>query len=270
MRPEENRIAHAVVFSAPSPEESLRLARRFAQKILCERAGERPCGRCAACRKAEAGVHPDLITVRRLEDDKGRPRREITVDQIRAVNRDAWILPNEAARKVYLIAEADKMNPAAQNAALKLLEEPPNGAVFLLCVTNPELLLPTVRSRCAEVRGAGEEQQPEPESMKQALDFLRVAATGDRAQLLRWCCAQENLDQRDAQDLVEALCLAATDVLCGRREAPGLSRRQLAEIAALGARCGEYLRVNTGSKHIFGLLAVDTPLGSGNRGVSID
>ena len=78
----------------------------------------KPCGVCRDCRKVAAGIHPDLITVRRLEDDKGRPRREIVVDQIRAVNQAAWILPNEAQRKVYLIAEADKMNPAAQNAAL--------------------------------------------------------------------------------------------------------------------------------------------------------
>ena len=204
--------------------------------------------------------------MRRLEDDKGRARREIVIDQIRAVNQDAWILPNEAARKVYLIAEADKMNPAAQNAALKLLEEPPNGAVFLLCVTNPSLLLPTVRSRCVERRGAGGEQEPEQESLKLAGEYLRAAAAGDRAGLVRWCFAQENLDQRDTQALIEALCLTVTDMLCARQANPGLSTRQLTEIAALASRCGEYLRVNTGSKHIFGLLAVDTPLGSGNRG----
>lgn len=264
------RIGQAYIFSAPSAEESEREARRFAQQILCERGGDRACGRCAACRKAEAGIHPDLITVRRLEDEKGRARREIVVDQIRAVNQDAWILPNEAQRKVYLIAEADKMNPAAQNAALKLLEEPPNGAVFLLCVTNPALLLPTVRSRCMERRSAAGEQGPEEESLKLAEEYLRAAAAGDRAGLVRWCFAQENLDQRDTLALAEAISLAATDMLCARRSNPGLGTRQLAEIAALAARCGDYLRVNTGSKHIFGLLAVDTPLGSGNRGQSID
>ena len=266
MAADEQRIGHAYIISAPSAEESLRLARRFAQRVLCERGGEQPCGRCTACRKVEADIHPDLITVRRQEDDKGRPRREIVVDQIRAVNQDAWILPNEAARKVYLIAEADKMNPAAQNAALKLLEEPPNGAVFLLCVTNPGLLLPTVRSRCVERRSAEGEQAPEQESAKLAAEYLRTAATGDRAKLVRWCFAQESLDQRETQALVEALGLMVTDMLCARRSDLGLSRRQLTEIAALAARCGDYLRVNTGSKHIFGLLAVDTPLGSGNRG----
>ena len=227
------RIGQAYIFSAPSAEESERAARRFAQRILCERGGAQACGRCAACRKAEAGIHPDLITVRRPEDDKGRPRREIVIDQIRAVNQDAWILPNEAQRKVYLIAEADKMNAAAQNAALKLLEEPPNGAVFLLCVSNPALLLPTVRSRCIERRSAEGGQEPEQESVKLAEEYLRAVAAGDRAGLVRWCFAQENLDQRETQAMVEALCLTVTDLLCARRPNPGLNTRQLTEIAAL-------------------------------------
>ncbi len=259
-------MSHAYILAAPSDEECLNMARDLAQSILCERGGERPCGRCAACRKAAADIHPDLITVRRLSDDKGRPRKEIVVDQIRDVNRDAWVLPNEAARKVYIISEADKMNPAAQNAALKLLEEPPNGAVFLLCATNPSLLLPTVRSRCALRRSAAGELAADGESLKLAADFLRAAAGGDRAQLLHWCVAQEGLDQRSCTAFVEALRQQVTDMLCGRKNTLGIGRDRLMELAALSGRCAEYLRVNTGSKHIFGLLAVDTPLGSGNRG----
>ena len=240
------------------------MARAFAQGLLCERGGEQPCGRCAACRKVEAGIHPDLITVELQKDEKGRPRREITVDQIRAVNRDAWVLPNEAARKVYILADADKMNQAAQNAALKLLEEPPNGAVFLLCAVNPALLLDTVRSRCTERRSAAGETGPGEESLKLAEEYLRLTAAGDRAELLRWCFARETLDTRDAQALFEALRLAAADRLCRRRPDGGLNTRQLMEIEALAARCGDYLRVNTGVKHLFGLLAADTPVGGGN------
>lgn len=266
MRADDARRSHAYILAAPSQEESLRMARELSRAILCERGGDEPCGRCSACRKTAAGIHPDVITVTRTEDDKGRLRKEIRVDQIRDVNRDACVLPNEAARKVYIIAEADKMNPAAQNAALKLLEEPPNGAVFLLCVTNPGLLLPTVRSRCAELRAAGEEAAPEEESAKLAEAYLRAAAAGDRAQLLRWCMKNEEMEPRDARAFIEALSLRLTDMLCLRRGDLGLSRRQLAELSALAARCGEYLRVNAGVRHIFGLLAADAPLGGGNRG----
>ena len=67
-----------------------------------------------------------------MTDDKGRPKREIMVDQVRAMAADASILPNEAERKVYVIHEAELMNESAQNAALKLLEEPPAWVVFIL------------------------------------------------------------------------------------------------------------------------------------------
>ena len=263
---DERRMSHACILSAPTAEEGLRMARRLAQEALCERGGKQPCGRCAACRKVLGDIHPDLITVRRLTDDKGRLRREITVDQIRAVSDDAWVLPNEASRKVYIISEADRMNTPAQNAALKLLEEPPNGALFLLCVTNPALLLPTVRSRCAQQNSAAGEETADAESVKLAEGYLRAAASGDRAELIRWSFGQDSLDQRQMQALIEALSQTVTDMLCARRDSLGLSRRQLAEIAALAARCRDYLRVNTGAKHILGLLAADTPLGSGNRG----
>ena len=63
-------------------------------------------------------IHPDVITLGRLEDDKGRLKREIGVDQIRSLSADAYIMPNEAGRKVYLIREAETMNIPAQNAAL--------------------------------------------------------------------------------------------------------------------------------------------------------
>ena len=262
---DEKRLGHACILSASTEEESAREALRLAQAMLCRSSGRRPCGRCEACRKAAADIHPDLITVRREKDDNGRLKQNVTVDQIRAVFRDASVLPNEAAHKIYVIREADRMNLLAQNAALKLLEEPPNGAVFLLCTTNPGLLLPTVRSRCTEYRSAAPVQAAEGDGAP-AEDYLRAAASGDRAQLLRWCAAQEGLDQRETAALIESLRGAAADALCGRRSAPGLSRRQLSEIAALCGRCADYLRVNTGSKHIIGLLGADTPLGSGNRG----
>ena len=262
MAEDAKRMSHAYIVCAATPEESLALARRRAMALLCENArGGEPCGVCRACRKVEAGVHPDLVAVRRLLDDKGRQKKEIAVDQIRDVNRDAWILPNEGARKVYVIEEADKMNPAAQNAALKLLEEPPNGAAFLLCVTNAALLLDTVRSRCVMLRENGPGESGSEERRALAEEMLQCAAGGDRAAWLRWCVRHEDLDTREAQALFEALQLALTDRLCLRRDAGGLSRNQMVSFVALAARCADYLRVNTSVKHLFGLLAADAPLG---------
>lgn len=270
MRDKNLAYSHAVILAAPSREESLAQARKMAEAALCADPEHAPCGRCRACRKVREGIHPDVITVSRLTDDKGRLRREITVDQIRGVIADAVVLPNEAERKVYILDEADKMNPQAQNAALKLLEEPPERVTLLLCVSNPELLLSTVRSRCALVNVGTAESAPDAENAKLAEGWLKAAASLDRVELLRWCSAHETMDTRQAADFLEAACERVADALCERKSAPGLTAAQLMELERLLLRCRDYLRVNTGVKHIFGLLAVTIPAGGGNRGNSLD
>ena len=141
------RLSHAYILSSPDRAACLNLAGQIAAAAVCERGTDAPCGRCRGCRKARSGVHPDIIHVRREEG-----RQFLSVDQIRAMTADAYVLPNEAARKVYILDEADKMKtPEAQNAALKTLEEPPAGVIFLLCAENAGALLPTVRSRCVEL-----------------------------------------------------------------------------------------------------------------------
>ena len=142
------RLSHAYLISAPDMQAALAQVGELAAAAVCTGGGKKPCHQCRACHKVAENIHPDVITIARLEDDKGRPKREIGVDQIRQLSADACVMPNEAARKVYIIREAETMNIPAQNAALKLLEEPPLGALFLLCTTNASQLLPTVRSRC--------------------------------------------------------------------------------------------------------------------------
>ena len=116
-------LPHACIITGP-----LELARTAAAAMVCTAPlGERPCGRCVPCRKAEQEIHPDIMTLSGPKE--GKP---ITVDQIRALRADAYIRPNEGERKVYLLREADEMNPSAQNAMLKLLEEGPSYAAFLL------------------------------------------------------------------------------------------------------------------------------------------
>ena len=143
--------------------------------MLCESGGERPCGECRHCRKVFAGIHPDVISVAPGVDDKGRKRREILVDQVRFISADAQVMPNEARVKVYVVHDADRMNAAAQNALLKLLEEPPASAAFVLCAANPALLLPTVRSRCVLIRRNADAAEDEQSAAE--ID-IRIAALG--------------------------------------------------------------------------------------------
>ena len=255
---ENGRLPHACLICAPTREQALRRAGELAAAAVCSGTGKKPCGVCRDCRKAAAGVHPDIITVRRAADDKGKQKQNITVDQIRAVSADAVILPNEAARKVYLIDEAETMNPAAQNAALKLLEEPPAGAVFLLCTVNAMLLLPTVRSRCAIINLAGDaEGEADAAADELAVGYLKAVSTGDAAQVLRWCTQNENIDAQAMAAFLEALRQRLADLLCYRQRSKSLSRADLMRLCALSDQCTRYLKVNTNVKQLFGLLAVD-------------
>lgn len=256
------RLKQAYILSSPQRSEGVQAARRLAAAAVCTSGGAVPCMKCRGCRKALEGIHPDVIALRRPMDDKGRAKKEITVDQIRAMSADAYVLPNEAARKAYIIEDADMMNVQAQNAALKLLEEPPAGVMFILCVENSQLLLPTIRSRCAELSvapgSANAEDDAESESAKLARAYFKAVATGSRAKLCSFCFANDSLDLRAAADFIDAALELDADILCKRKADPGLGTQQLMHIYELLRRCEARLRVNTGVKHIFGLLAVDS------------
>ena len=250
-------IGHAYILSSPSREDALRKAREIAAAAVCLAGHDVPCGQCRGCRKASAGVHPDIISVRRQTDKSGNLRRELSVGQIRELSVDAQVLPNEAERKAYIIEEAELMNLNAQNAALKLLEEPPPTVIFLLCVSNPGLLLETVRSRCALIALSGEEDSPDEESRKLADGFLTAVRSGEALRLQRWI-AKNELSRLDATAaFVDAALQRTADMLCGRVSAGALSPEQQMQLYRLLQRCAEYLKVNVNAKHIFSLLAVD-------------
>jgi DNA polymerase III subunit delta' len=100
------------------------------------------CGTCAACTRIARGVHPDVLVLE--PGDTG----SIKIEQVREVVDRAAYRPFEGKRRVVIIDEADALVPAAQNALLKTLEEPPSLSVFILVTARPDVLLPTVRSRC--------------------------------------------------------------------------------------------------------------------------
>lgn len=139
------KASHCYLISGPEGSGKHTLATLLAAALQCSGGGEVPCRRCPQCRKIFSGSHPDLVTV----DDE--TRKTLPVAQIREVCADVFIRPNEGNRKIYLFPHAEKLTPACQNTLLKVLEEPPAYAVFLLLAPNPGLLLPTVRSRCAEL-----------------------------------------------------------------------------------------------------------------------
>ena len=139
-----NHISHFYLISGPEGSGKRTLAKLLSAAVLCK-GQSRPCGHCGICRRVLEGNHPDVITV----DDP--EKRFVSVDLIRQARADIYIKPNESDHKIYLLPRAQDMLPPAQNALLKILEEPPKYGVFILLTDNPEKLLPTVRSRCTEL-----------------------------------------------------------------------------------------------------------------------
>ena len=238
---------HATILSGSREVTKVR-ARELAAARLCEGGGKKPCGVCRHCRKVFRGdfpgIHPDVTVVERKTASTGKLRREITVDQIRELGVDALVLPNEAAGKVYILPEADTMNISAQNAFLKLLEEPPRFVSFLLCAENPLSLLETVRSRCAEERLTPAAAPADSQLSERAEGFLD--ARGDRLALLRWSLAMEKLDSAQLLDVVG--CIRALAI----REAPP---EEVLPLEAFLSRAEDYLRSNVGVRHVTGYLA---------------
>ena len=139
------KISHAYIFGGEDGSGKNMLASLFAMDLLCRdrsKDGD-PCMRCTSCKKALGGNHPDILYV-----THSKPA-SIGVDDVRAQLVDTIdIRPYESDYKIYIIDEAEKLTPSAQIAILKTIEEPPEYAVILLLADNPDVLLPTIRSRC--------------------------------------------------------------------------------------------------------------------------
>ena len=142
---QKGHISHFYLISGPVGSGRHTLAKLLAAAILCGKS-RRPCLGCEPCRKVMAATHADFITI----DDP--EKKTVPVDLIRQARNDIYIRPNEAEHKIYLFPRAQDLGLPGQNALLKVLEEPPAYGVFLLLTDNPEKLLPTVRSRCVELK----------------------------------------------------------------------------------------------------------------------
>ena len=136
------RISHFYLISGPTGSGKHTLAKLLSAAILCQ-GDSKPCLSCNACRKVMGDAHPDCITI--TDPD----HKTVAVDIVRDARADMYVMPNESDRKVYIFPQ--ELRVEGQNALLKILEEPPEYGVFILLSDNPEKLLPTVRSRCAEL-----------------------------------------------------------------------------------------------------------------------
>lgn len=169
---EHDRLAHAYLFTGPEGVGKSALAFWTAQSILCEQQQDRPCGNCGNCHRVATFSHPDVRLIfpapksmsvdderdildrlaRNLYGDKqSGDNPVISIDRIRELRRITKIKPTGKYR-IIVLSDADRMTMEASNSLLKILEEPPESTYLILTSARPNTLLPTILSRCQEIR----------------------------------------------------------------------------------------------------------------------
>jgi hypothetical protein len=245
-------LSHASIVWGGGESDRGAYSYRLGSAIVCSDADARPCGHCGHCLKTARRCHPDIIFVDRLED-----ARYIQVDQIRALREDAVVMPNEAQRKVYIIRHADTMNDKAQNAFLKLLEEPPESSSFILEAEDPAGLLPTVRSRCVEL--SCERRSPAGGPRKAdgtAGAFLEALYEGG----LKMCAFSYILEKLDKTGFIEFIGSARTLLEEELSRSPGggsLEPAYLIRAVRILNRAKDYFDSNVGLVHIAGMICAE-------------
>lgn len=163
------RLHHGLLIAAPAGFGKRALAEAFATAALCtqRRPDGHACGACRSCQLVAAGSHPDLVRVNFELRDDGRPRTEITIDQMRALSQRLAMSSQFGGLQIALIDPADRLNASAANALLKTLEEPATSTLLILVADEPARLPATIRSRCQRI----DVQAP---TREQALAWLRA------------------------------------------------------------------------------------------------
>lgn len=219
------RLPHALLLAGPAGLGKREFAENLAASLLCEAGTPEfdACGTCPSCRWLMAGSHPDFRCVAPAGDEgaeegatekaKKRSPGSIRIDQIRELEDFVFVGSHRQANRVVLLTEAESMNPAAANALLKILEEPPSSVYFLIVSSNIKNLLPTLRSRCRVVSFTTPEKAVAAEFLgaagleKQATRYLALAG-GAPLQVMQW----KSEGQLTAIDtLVESLIAPLSD-----------------------------------------------------------
>ncbi len=178
-----HKLPHAVVFEGNDCSGALEM---FLKAVLCS-GGEKPCMVCKHCQKVATHSHPDVLEFHPEGANKG-----FKIDTIRSIRENAHVLPNEADKKIIVLHDADNISSVSQNALLKILEEPPAHAVFVLTVKQKSHLLDTIISRVSVILCDESENDEYSTSAFQLLENLCFGTQLDMCE-----CTYEYLSSKD-------------------------------------------------------------------------
>jgi DNA polymerase-3 subunit delta' len=212
------RVHGAYLFEGPAGTGRRATALWFVRLLVCREPGSDPCGRCPDCLRSAPGEgrplgsHPDLL---RIEPDGA----QIKVDQVRGLQRDLSLAPNEGGRRAAILFEAERLNAAAANALLKTLEEPPPRTTLILVTERADGLPATVRSRTTRIRFAPQDEAAVAAALREegfdAADAWLAAALGGGSAASAQAWAADHLEAaREMRDALErALELPPSELL---------------------------------------------------------
>ena len=143
----DGRRPHALLIDGANQEQRRNLALLAARMMVCENKDRTPCGECEHCRKAKENIHPDIIAIKKPDDKK-----HFVKDDVKKMVADAYLTPNEADVKVFVVEELQQMKEESQNLLLKILEEPPGYTAFVLTSETSNAVIGTVLSRVVRLR----------------------------------------------------------------------------------------------------------------------
>ena len=138
----QGNFPHGVLVECQNSNEGEEFARFIANTLVCT-GDKKPCSVCSDCIKAQGKGHPDIFET---DGIKGKSKN-FTVDAVREIRDDAFVIPNESDKKIYILKNGHNMNEQAQNAILKILEEPPSYVYFIIVTESKSTMLETVLSR---------------------------------------------------------------------------------------------------------------------------
>lgn len=177
-------LSHAVLLTGGTEKERKELSILLAQAVFCSNE-PRPCLKCDICKKVKSGNHPDIFIV---SGESGK-QRSIKIDTIRDIRSKAYIMPNEAPFQIFIILEASGMGEEAQNALLKILEEPPVTARFILASRSRDDFRQTILSRVtayaiSEDSGTAAGEKENAKAVKAAEDILNALITKNECRIM--------------------------------------------------------------------------------------